>query len=119
MRKLASLIVWLIAVWGSAWQAGADEPALVLSQASVTRRFTASELLARPDAAELTIADDVAYRRAASYRAVPLLALLSELPPDIASDTLETTRRGWLRGADPAVAGEEGCHRRCGSLDRR
>ena len=66
MRKLARLIVWLIAVWGSAWQAGADEPALVLSQASVTRRFTASELLARPDAAELTIADDVAYRRAVS-----------------------------------------------------
>jgi mono/diheme cytochrome c family protein len=89
MRKLARLMVWLIAVAGSAWQSGADEPSLALSQAGITRRFTASELLARSDAIELSVADDVAYRRAARYRAVPLLALLSELPSD-ASDTLES-----------------------------
>ncbi|MBV9811313.1 MAG: cytochrome c [Acetobacteraceae bacterium] len=70
-------------------QAVAAEPALVLSRGGVTHSFTASELLARPDATDLTVADDVSYRRAASYRAVPLLALLSELPSDSRSDTLE------------------------------
>jgi hypothetical protein len=33
MRKLATLMVWLIAVSGSAWQAAADEQSLVLSRA--------------------------------------------------------------------------------------
>jgi mono/diheme cytochrome c family protein len=101
MHKLARLMIWLIAFSGSAWQTGADEPSLVLSQAGVTRRFTASELLARSDAAELAIADDVAYRRAASYRAVPLLALLSALPPDIASDTLEARASDGFVGQIP------------------
>jgi mono/diheme cytochrome c family protein len=98
MRKLARLAVWLFLIAGSVGQAGADEPSLVLSHAGITRRFTASELLARPDAAELAIADDVAYGHAARYRAVPLLALLSELPPDSLSDTLES------RAADGFVA---------------
>jgi mono/diheme cytochrome c family protein len=98
MRKLARLMVWLIAVSGSVWQAAADEQSLLLSRAGVTRRFTASELLARADAAEVTIAGDVAYGRDASYRAVPLLSLLSELPPDSRSDTLEA------RAADGFVA---------------
>jgi mono/diheme cytochrome c family protein len=98
MRKLASLAVWLFVVSGSVGPAGADEPSLAVSQASITRRFTASELLARPDATELAVADDVAYRGAARYRAVPLLALLSELPADSRSDTLES------RAADGFVA---------------
>ncbi len=96
MRKLATLLVWLFLVSGAAGQAA--EPTLSLTQDGVTRRFTASELLARPDAAELTVADDVAYGRAASYRAVPLLALLAELPPDSRADTLES------RAADGFVA---------------
>ena len=33
---------------------------------------------------------DVSYARAASYRAVPLLSLLAELPPDDRTDTLES-----------------------------
>ena len=98
MRKLARLMVWLFVISWSAWQARADEPSLELSRAGVTRRFTASELLARADAAEVAIAGDVAYGRSTSYRAVPLLALLSELPPDSGSDTLES------RAADGFVA---------------
>jgi mono/diheme cytochrome c family protein len=98
MRKLARLMVWLIALSGGVWQAAADEQALVLSRAGVTHRFTVSELLARADAADVVIEGDVAYGRSTSYRAVPLLALLSELPPDSRSDTLES------RAADGFVA---------------
>jgi mono/diheme cytochrome c family protein len=98
MRTVAMVLVWLCVLWGNAGQAGADEQSLVLSRAGVTRRFTASELLARADLAEVTIPRDVAYGRGISYRAVPLLALLSELPPDSRSDTLES------RAADGFVA---------------
>lgn len=57
----------------------AGEPSLVLTLGDATRRFTVSELLARPDAADVIIPDDVAYQRATLYRAVPLLSLLSGL----------------------------------------
>jgi mono/diheme cytochrome c family protein len=50
--------------------------------------FTASELLARPDAAELAIPNDASYGRATRYRAVPLLPLLAGLQ-DGRNDTLE------------------------------
>ena len=51
-------------------------------------RFTASDLLARPDAAEVAIPNDHDYGSATGYRAVPLLSLLADLPPD-RFDTLE------------------------------
>src|SRR3954470_20881648 len=76
----------------------ADEPFLALAQSDVTHRFTASELLARADAAEVTVADDVSYARAVTYHAVPLLGLLSTLPGDARADTLES------RAADGFVA---------------
>ena len=98
MRKLVRLMVWLFAVSGSVWQAAADEQFLVISRAGVAHRFTASELLARADATEVAIAADVAYGRNTNYRAVPLLDLLSELPSDGGSDTLES------RAADGFVA---------------
>jgi hypothetical protein len=54
----------------------------------ITHRFTASDLLTRPDAAEVDIPNDHDYRRATHYRAVPLLPLLADLPPEH-FDTLE------------------------------
>jgi len=57
--------------------APAADPVLTLSIGPETRRFTAAELLARPDARELTIPADVSYGRAMKYRAVPLLRLMS------------------------------------------
>ncbi len=98
MRAIATVLLCLYVLWGNAGKAGPDEQSLVLSRAGVTRRFTASELLARADAAEVAIAGDVSYGRNALYRAVPLLDLLSELPPDSRSDTLES------RAADGFVA---------------
>jgi mono/diheme cytochrome c family protein len=61
-----------------ATSASASERILALSFGDETRRFTAAELLARPDAVSLTIPNDVSYRRAMTYRAVPLLALIGE-----------------------------------------
>jgi mono/diheme cytochrome c family protein len=93
-RRMACLLMML----GCIGSAVAEEPSLALSRAGVTHRYTASELLARPDMAEVAIADDVAYGRATSYRAVKLLTLLSDLPQDGGADTLES------RAADGFVA---------------
>jgi mono/diheme cytochrome c family protein len=65
-----------------------EEAALTLKLGAKEQRFTAAELLARPDAATISVPDDVSYKRAMSYRAVPLLALIGE-KPDPAFDTLE------------------------------
>ena len=89
MRKLVELIVALLVVSGTTGRAD-PAPSLAFTRAGVTHRFTASELLARRDVAEVSIPNDVAYSRATRYRAVPLLSLLSELPPDKAADTLES-----------------------------
>lgn len=66
----------------------AGSPVLVVTAGGATRQFTADELLARHDAAMLAIPHDPSYGRAMSYRAVPLSALLSALPPD-AADTIQ------------------------------
>lgn len=57
---------------------------LALSAGDSVRRLDTAALLARPDAAEITVPNDAAYGRAMTYRAVPLRALLAEWP-----DTLE------------------------------
>ncbi|MEO8882179.1 MAG: cytochrome c, partial [Devosia sp.] len=88
MRNLVGLMACLVVVSAAAGQSG-PEPSLTLTRASAAHRFTAAELLARPDAAELSIPDDISYGGATSYRAVPLLSLLSELPLDTGTDTLE------------------------------
>ena len=73
---LAGLCLCLFAtfVWAS-------EPALTVTVGGKTATHTASELLARADAATVTIPKDVAYGRSMTYRAVPLAALLSALGP--------------------------------------
>lgn len=87
MRSLIGLAMLMLMVLGTT-PAGAAEPSLTLDLGGVTHRFTAAELLARPDAAELAIPHDHDYRRATHYRAAPLLPLLAGLPPD-RFDTLE------------------------------
>jgi mono/diheme cytochrome c family protein len=87
MRSFVCLVALMLAVLGPG-KAVADGPPLTLSLGEVTRRFTASELLAQPDAADIAIPGDVAYQRAAVYRAVPLLSLFKGLQWD-RFDTLE------------------------------
>lgn len=77
--------------------ARADEASLALILGDAAHRFTMSELLARPDAADVLIPDDVDYHKATVYRAVPLLSLLSDLTQE-RFDTLE------LRATDGFVA---------------
>ena len=66
----------------------AASPVLVVTAGGATRQFTDDDLLAWHDAATLAIPHDPSYGRAMSYRAVPLSALLSALPPD-AADTIQ------------------------------
>jgi len=75
----------------------ADEPALTVTFAAVTKHYSASDLLARSDAADVTIPDDPVYRRTQVYRAVPLPALLAEIPSE-QFDTVE------MRATDGFVA---------------
>ena len=70
---------------------------LVVKAGGVTKEFTAAELLARPDVETVSVSGDPAYQQAMSYRGVPLRALLSELPADVA-DTIQA------RAADGFVA---------------
>lgn len=77
--------------------ASARAEPLTLSLGGKQQRFSAAELLARPDAAQIAIHDDVSYKRAMTYRAVPLLALIGD-KPDPSFDTLE------VRAADGFVS---------------
>jgi len=86
VRLLRLLTLLLAAVAGL--PAVAATQALVVTAGGATRQFTADDLLARHDAATLAIPHDPAYGRTMSYRAVPLRALLSALPPD-AADTIQ------------------------------
>jgi len=84
---LALFVVLLLAGFApGSGTAHAEDRVLTLSIGPEVRRFTAAQLLDRPDAAELTIPADVSYGRPMKYRAVPLLPLVSVGP---AFDTIE------------------------------
>jgi hypothetical protein len=55
----------------------AAEPTLEIAVGGETRSYTRDQLLARPDAAAVEVAKDVAYGGPMTYRAVPVAALLS------------------------------------------
>jgi len=117
MRPLCLFAVLLAGLTGPLAMAAA--PALVVSAGGATRQFTSDELLTRHDAATLAIPHDPAYGGVVSYRAVPLRALLSELPPD-AGDTIQARAtdgfvaelpRALIGGmATPWVAVEDSAH---------
>jgi mono/diheme cytochrome c family protein len=67
--------------------AAADQPTLVIVNNGREQRFTADELLARPDTSTVSVSGDI-YHHAVPYRAVPLLSLLGS-PSDGHLDTLE------------------------------
>lgn len=76
MRIGRLLMVALAMVPMLAPRAHAEEPTLTLTFGENVRRFTAEDLLARPDVAALTIPHDPSYRRAMTYRGIPLLELI-------------------------------------------
>jgi len=80
MRLFYLLIILSLGLAGPSAKSAAPE--LVVSAGGATRHFTSEELLARHDAATLTVSNDPSYGRAMTYRAVPLRALFASLPPD-------------------------------------
>lgn len=80
------LLAALVATGQRAPQAA--EPSLVITTGGEPHRYGAATLLARKDLESISIPYDVSYRRAATYRAVPLLALLGG-SRDSHFDTLE------------------------------
>lgn len=92
LKALLFLAVALLA----AFPACAGE-ALSVTFGDDTRSLTAEELLKRPDAATIEIADDVSYHKAMRYRAVPLLALIGKE----AAERFETLE---VRAADGFVS---------------
>jgi mono/diheme cytochrome c family protein len=85
--------------------AHAAEPVLTLSIGPEARRFTAAQLLGRPDSDELTIPADVSYGRSMKFRAVPLLALVSV---GAAFDTIEARAEDGFASQIPLALVEKG-----------
>lgn len=65
-----------------------------------TKTYTTAQLLARPDARDITIPDDIAFKRAMRYRAVPLKALLEGVSP---VDTLQFVASDGFAAQIPAA----------------
>jgi mono/diheme cytochrome c family protein len=117
---VALMLLLAVAILGSA-PASAVERILTLSFGDNSRRFTAAELLARPDAATLSIPRDVSYKRAMTYRAVPMRALIgdaalsgadtiearasdgfvSQIPADLVKKAAEGGSVPWIAIEDP------------------
>jgi mono/diheme cytochrome c family protein len=103
---LALFIVLLLAGFASGvGPAHAADAVLTLSIPPEARRFTAAQLLGRPDAVELAIPADVSYGRPMKYRAVPLLALLIAGP---AFDTIEARAADGFVSQIPLALVEKG-----------
>ena len=117
MRLLRLFAVLLAGLAGA--PALAAVPVLSITAGGATRQVTGADLLARRDAVTVAVPHDAAYGRAMTYRAVPLRALLAELPPDRA-DTIEARAtdgfvsqlaRALIEGAAvPWVAVEDAAH---------
>jgi mono/diheme cytochrome c family protein len=103
IRLLMLLIVWGLGVAPSS----AAERVLTLSFGGELRRVTAAELLARPDAASLTVPDDVSYHRAMTYRAVPLLGLIGDAS-SLGFDTIEARASDGFVSMVPASLARKG-----------
>lgn len=89
MKNLTALaVIALASVASFAGTGWADDTVLTIDLGSRSQRYTAAALLAHPDAMRITVTNDVSYRRAMTYQAVPLLSLLN-FPPDAPFDTLQ------------------------------
>jgi hypothetical protein len=84
----AAAIVFVLLLMGSSVSVRADPPTLLVELGGEKRQFSATELLVNPATMTIEIPQDVSYRRAMRYQAIPLLELLQGLPAD-ATHTLE------------------------------
>lgn len=93
---------------GLALCAAANEPALTVTAGGRTATYAPAALLALPVATTVNIGNDVAYKRAMTYRAIPVAALLAGVAPNetirfVASDGFVATLP-----ASPLLAGGAG-----------
>jgi mono/diheme cytochrome c family protein len=74
---VAIALACLLLMSGSA----SADPVLDIIVGGQTHHFGRDELLRRPDVAQISVANDIAYGKAMTYRAVPVAALLAALNP--------------------------------------
>jgi mono/diheme cytochrome c family protein len=106
------LFAVLLLTFGAIGNSIAAQPTINLTIGSKTQSFGAAELLARPDVAEIHVAQDVSYGKSATYRAVPLADLLdtTALPADSVLEARATDGfaaqlpMDLVRNRDPATA---------------
>jgi len=121
MSKRVLLAVLLLTL-GAIGHAAAAQPLIKLVIGGKTQSFSQAELLARPDAAEIHVPQDIAYGKSATYRAVPLADLLdatampadsvlearatdgfaAQLPMDLVRNRDTAIAVAWLAVEDPA-----------------
>lgn len=106
-HRTALSIVALAGVICAAGTGQAGDRALTIEMGSGPQHYTAAGLLARPDSAQITVPNDVSYRRTMSYRAVPLLSLLN-VPPDAHFGTLEARATDGFASQIPLSLLEKG-----------
>jgi mono/diheme cytochrome c family protein len=100
------LLILMLLLAGFAAGNAHGESVLTFSIGPETRRFTAEQLLRRPDAAEVTIPADVSYgRQRTKYRVVPLLPLLGTVS---AFDTIEARAADGFVSQIPLALVEKG-----------
>ncbi|HSY27948.1 MAG TPA: cytochrome c [Burkholderiaceae bacterium] len=80
MKHLHTLLLTVVLM--TANFAVAAEPSLELDVGATQQHLTRSQLLANPAVRSIEVPVDVAYHRSMLYRAVPLAALIHNLPPD-------------------------------------
>lgn len=105
MRQILLALVSLLMVAVSAHAADT----LTVTIGDKSARFTVTDLLARPDVADVEIPDDVSYKRSMRYRAVPLLALIGA-DARAKFDTLEVSASDGFVSQLPAELVERGAN---------
>ncbi len=107
MRTRILLALWLTLAIPTV--ALADQPTLTVIWGADSRQFDATQLLNRPDANSVTVEHDVSYRRAMTYRAVPLLKLLGDIDRQ-RFDTLEARASDGFVAQIPLALITQGVH---------
>jgi mono/diheme cytochrome c family protein len=121
--RLSVVLSLIVACQMGTWQAKAAEPTIAITSQGKSQEYTASALLARSDAASISVPQDVSYRQSMTYRAVPLLKLLDGIHDDrfdtleahardgfVAQIPLALLARGGSGGAVPWLAVEDPAH---------
>lgn len=116
------LFAVLLLTLGAIGNSAAAQPVIKLMIGGKTRSFSQAALLARPDAAEVHVPQDVAYGTPTTYRAVPLADLLdtaalpadsvlearasdgfaAQLPMDLVRNRDSASAVAWLAVENPA-----------------